>query len=108
MKQVLSNLLSNAIKFTPEGGNIRLSAMLSQRYLELGVADTGQGIPHKDLEQIFGKFNRASNNKRSGTGLGLSLVKQYTELHGGNVSITSEPGKGTLVTIFLPLEGKTQ
>jgi signal transduction histidine kinase len=99
----LFNLISNAIKFTPPGGSIRVEASRSDGDLELTVADTGIGIPSKDQARVFDKFERASpQTPQSGAGLGLSLVKSLVELHGGAVTIESEPGAGTTVRCRLP------
>ena len=107
------NLLTNAIKFTPDGKTITLSArLLSADEVEVAVVDTGGGLDPKSLEKLFEPFftqfdsSRHSSgdfgyNKR-GLGLGLSIVKQFVELHGGRVSAASELGVGTRVTIRLP------
>ncbi len=103
LKQALFNLVSNAIKFTPEGGAIRLEARLDGDNLVLAVADTGVGIPTADQERVFEKFERGNPQARaSGAGLGLSLVKSLIELHGGVVTIESEPGTGTTILCRLP------
>jgi len=103
LKQALFNLISNAIKFTPPGGSIRVEASRSGDALELTVADTGIGIPMQDQARVFDKFERASpQTPQSGAGLGLSLVKSLVELHGGAVTIESEPGAGTTVRCRLP------
>jgi len=103
LKQALFNLISNAIKFTPAGGSVRLDARQDNGDLILCVADTGVGIPAADQERVFEKFERGNPNSRdSGAGLGLSLVKSLIELHGGSVTIASEPGSGTTVLCRLP------
>jgi signal transduction histidine kinase len=111
VQQILTNLLSNAIKFTPEGGRITVNASRdAQGRLELTVADTGVGIADEDREIIFEKFRQApivSGRDRlareySGTGLGLSIVKESCKLLGGEVSFTSELGKGSTFKIVLP------
>jgi PAS domain S-box-containing protein len=108
IKQILLNLLSNAIKFTPRGGSIRLgSARDEQGSAVLSVADTGIGIAEKDIPRILTPFGRLADpmaGSREGLGLGLSLVKKLTELHGGKVTIESTPGQGTTVRIALPPE----
>jgi signal transduction histidine kinase len=111
LKQALFNLVSNAIKFTPPGGAIRLEARFADqpetppeaRDLILAVADTGIGIPASDQGRVFEKFERGNPPTReSGAGLGLSLVKNLIELHGGSVAIESEPGSGTTIVCRLP------
>ncbi|MCB9947900.1 MAG: PAS domain S-box protein [Rhodospirillaceae bacterium] len=107
IKQVLFNLLTNAIKFTPKGGSVVLSAeMLSDQTIALRVTDTGCGIPADQLERVMQPFQQLDNRyarSEGGSGLGLALVKALTSLHAGDVRIESEVGKGTTVTITLPL-----
>jgi signal transduction histidine kinase len=108
MKQVLFNLISNAIKYTPAGGRVTLEARRSGEWIILTVADTGIGIPHDDLERVFGKFERTNAQARqSGAGLGLSLVKSFVELHGGRIEITSTPSQGTRVICYIPIHAAT-
>lgn len=103
MKQVLFNLVGNAIKYTPKGGHITLTARRDQETVRLSVADTGIGIPEVDRQRVFGKFERANANARqAGVGLGLSLVKNFIELHGGRVELVSEINKGTCITCTIP------
>ncbi len=127
-KQILYNLLSNAVKFTPDGGTVTLSMHLvesselqavqmvgampasasvraSVRYLALRVADTGIGIGPDDIRRLFQPFVQLDSGlarKYEGSGLGLALVKQLVELHGGGLSIKSEPGQGSEFTVWLP------
>jgi signal transduction histidine kinase len=111
VKQILLNLVSNAIKFTPEGGRVVISVECVEQRVLLRVADTGIGIPEEDLPRLARPFEQAGtaehNEKRSGTGLGLALVKALTELHGGALRIDSKIGKGTVVTVELPFEPAT-
>ena len=98
LEQVVVNLLENAIKYTPNGGAVRLFAEDDGEYVKVSVADTGIGIPFKDLPRIFERFYRvdeARTREQGGTGLGLSIVKHIIQLHGGIVSVASEPGKGS-------------
>jgi signal transduction histidine kinase len=109
IKQVLLNLVRNAITFTPQGGEITLLARFDGEGLALGVADTGPGIPAEAQKRVFEPFERVHDETgvgpaRRGAGLGLTLVKNIVELHGGHVELESEVGKGTLVTIHLPRE----
>jgi PAS domain S-box-containing protein len=112
IRQVLINLLNNAVKFTPEGGSITLKVTLvsstdatKPNRINIAVIDTGIGIAPYDLQKIFQPFiqvDSALNRKYQGTGLGLSLVKQIVELHGGSVEVSSELGVGSQFTIDLP------
>ncbi|MCZ4281414.1 PAS-domain containing protein [Kiloniella laminariae] len=108
VKQVLINLLSNAVKFTPEGGKIEVSASASrQSGLLLTVRDTGIGIAVKDLKRVMEPFVQAGDSltrKQEGTGLGLHIVGNLMEMHGGTIELESEPGEGTTVTLFFPKE----
>jgi signal transduction histidine kinase len=104
-RQVMLNLLSNAVKFTPDGGRVRVSAVLRDGVVEIAVNDTGVGIPKEDQDLIFEEFRQArgdSAGKREGTGLGLSLTKRLVEAHGGRLWVTSEPGLGSTFTFTLP------
>ena len=104
---ILDNLLSNAVKFTSEGGNIRLSLFYRQEsgLLEICVSDTGAGIPQQDSPYIFQRFFQSPHSgSKEGTGIGLYLVKTYTELHGGSINgVTSEKGKGTSIGLSIPV-----
>ncbi len=105
LKQITLNLLSNAIKFTPAGGSVTLMLEGIGPYLELVVADTGVGIATRDLQRLGRPFEQAgeADQKVQGTGLGLSLVRSLSELHGGRMSLESTLGEGTAVTIRLPV-----
>lgn len=104
---IIDSLLSNAVKFTPEGGSIRLSLFYREEtgLLDICVSDTGIGIPQQDIPYIFQRFFQSPHSgSREGTGIGLYLVKTYTELHGGHINgITSEEGKGTSVGLCIPI-----
>jgi signal transduction histidine kinase len=105
LKQVLLNLISNAINYSREGGVITLSARREGAAAVIAVSDTGLGIPAADIARVFTPFekiNDGRSQRRSGAGLGLSLVKRIVELHGGRVAIDSREGTGTTVTVFLP------
>lgn len=104
IRQVLLNLLNNAIKFTPQGGLIRLGAnTVGQSGIVLWVEDNGMGIPQDEQSSVFERFRAgALRNKRAGAGLGLAMVKNFVELHSGRIELTSEMGKGTKVSCFLP------
>ena len=104
IKQALFNILSNAVKFTPEGGSIRMSAQRQDSDVVITTSDSGIGISAEDQERVFEKFERGSNAeaRRSGAGLGLSLVKSFIELHGGTVELQSVADAGTKVICTLP------
>lgn len=111
LRQIFLNLIDNAIKFTDPGGMIEITANIAAgNRLAVTVADTGIGISAGDIERIVEPFVRvqaAATRNISGTGLGLSLVKSLTELHGGEFAIESEPGRGTRITVELPCAGST-
>ena len=105
IRQVLTNLLSNAIKFSPDGGTIIVSARNTRESVVVRVTDDGIGIPAEAIPQLFDKFFRVDNTetrKISGTGLGLALVKQIIEAHGGQVRVESASGKGSTFSFSLP------
>jgi two-component system phosphate regulon sensor histidine kinase PhoR len=105
LEQVLLNLLDNAIKYTPDGGDVTIQARQEGEKVKVSVSDTGVGIPHKDLPRIFERFYRVDEGRsreQGGTGLGLSIVKHIVQLHGGEITVTSEAGKGSTFTVLLP------
>ena len=108
LKQIFLNLLSNAIKFTPAGGRITLNAGMDDNGgFKFAVTDTGIGIEAEHQARILQPFEQIEdhpNRSRQGTGLGLALSKSLTELHGGELSLESEPGVGTTVTLRFPPE----
>ncbi len=103
--QVLVNLLSNAIKYNQRGGKVRLIASVVDETLTLSVEDTGRGIDGERLKTIFQPFERfdAESQGIEGTGIGLSISRHLTNLMGGNLSVSSTPGKGSVFTLVLPL-----
>ena len=120
IKQILFNLLSNAVKFTPDKGEVTLQARQvtndqfggeaateSKLWLEISVADTGVGISKENIPLLFQSFQQLESpmtKTYEGTGLGLALVKQLTELHGGIVGVESKEGQGSCFTIWLPIK----
>ena len=111
VKQVLLNLLSNAIKFTDQGGQVSISARAEGPRLVIAVEDNGIGISESDLPRIGEAFFQARSGhdrRHDGTGLGLSIVKGLVGLHGGDVDVKSELGKGTRITIRLPFDCEKQ
>jgi signal transduction histidine kinase len=107
IRQVLYNLLSNGIKFTPRGGVVTLSACAAADHVELAVADTGVGIRGEDLGRLFREFERLETaDKTEGTGLGLALARRLVELHGGEIFVESEVGRGSRFVVRLPVLGR--
>ena len=109
LRQVLGNLLDNAIRFTPADGTVRIrldSDGESDRAV-LAVSDTGAGIAAEHMERIFDRFYKVdparTHDRRHSGGLGLPICKAIVERHGGSIGVTSQPGRGTTVTIHLPL-----
>jgi signal transduction histidine kinase len=110
LKQILVHLLSNAVKFTPERGSIELEATLDTggSAVRFTVRDTGIGIAPADLPRLFQRFGQLDaglTRRYGGTGLGLVLVRRFTELHGGRVEVESEPGVGSRFSVVLPISG---
>ena len=105
LESILDNLLSNAVKYTPEEGEITLRLQASDKEVHISVSDTGIGVPRQDQPYVFQRFFQSPKTagKKEGTGIGLYLVKTYTELHGGNVQLSSEENKGTTITLTLPV-----
>ena len=109
LKQVLLNLLSNAVKFTPRGGSIRVFGRAGRdaaghERVQVGVQDTGIGIAKKDLDRLARPFEQVESQlakTQQGTGLGLALTKSLVEMHGGMLTLQSEPGQGTQVSFIL-------
>lgn len=105
LRHILTNLLSNAIKYSPQGGKIHFDLFYLQGEVIFRIQDEGIGIPEMEQENLFTSFQRGSNvGKISGHGLGLSIVKQYVDLHGGEISLISKEGVGTTVIVSLPLK----
>jgi len=108
LKQIMINLLSNAVKFTPEGGKVTVSAAVNGGgELSLTVADTGIGISKENLTAVmtpFGQVDSSLARKHKGSGLGVPLVKELVEMHGGAFTLQSEVGKGTVATVVFPPE----
>jgi len=106
ISQVLRNLLDNAVAHTAKGGTITVTARQQDNYLEVAVADTGEGIPAEDLPDIFERFYRVDKSRAratGGSGLGLTIARRLVEAHGGKIEVQSEPGKGSCFTFTLPV-----
>ena len=105
LRQITLNLISNALKFSPEAGSISVSLFALDGQLVLSVADTGVGIPPEDLKRIGRPYEQAGDalSRAQGTGLGLSLVRALAGLHGGEMTMESQLGEGTVVSVRLPV-----
>ncbi|WP_445637850.1 histidine kinase [Nostoc sp. DSM 114161] len=103
LQQIFSNLMSNAIKYSPDGGTVEFHLIGKESQVIFSIQDWGIGIPMAEQENLFQSFSRASNvDTIPGTGLGLAIAKACVELHGGNITLSSEVGQGTKVTVTLP------
>lgn len=106
IEEVIANLLTNAIKYTPDEGEVAVSAGAERDYVHVAVKDTGFGIAPEDLNRVFDRFYRVKNDQTrmiSGTGLGLAIVKSIVEAHNGRIEVESEPGRGSTFHVFLPV-----
>ena len=109
LQEIIYNLLDNAVKYSQSAGVITLRAAVESDRVRISVSDEGIGIPESDLPRIFERFYRADkarSRELGGTGLGLSIVKHIAQLHGGTAEAQSEPGKGTTISVVLPLRAK--
>jgi PAS domain S-box-containing protein len=107
VRQMLLNLVSNAIKFTPGGGRVDIQLRRVESWVEIAVSDSGIGIAKEDFSRLFTEFQQLDagpGQQQQGTGLGLALTKRFAELHGGQVSVESAPGKGSTFTLRLPYQ----
>lgn len=105
IERITANLLSNALKFTPQGGRVVIALQHDNVILELSVADTGPGIGANMRDRLFGRFEQGESATRPGvrgSGVGLSLVKELVEAHGGTVTVESEPGHGSVFRVRIP------
>jgi len=106
IERIILNLLSNAIKFTPIGGKIYVNIKRSESHVIISVKDTGPGIPSNFHSKIFERYKQTNNSltrENEGSGIGLSLVKSFIELHNGNIRLISEEGNGSEFIIELPI-----
>ena len=111
LSQILYNLTDNAIKYSPDGGLITVSLKREDNCLVWRVRDNGEGIPEDDQAHIFERFYRvdkARSRETGGTGLGLSIVKQLVSMHGGEITVHSEPGQGSEFKVLFPQEGEEE
>jgi len=106
IEKVLINLIGNALKFTPKGGSVFVRWALEPEYVRVSVEDTGPGIPEEAQDRLFDRFVQADDSgsrQHGGTGIGLSLVKEITELHGGTVKAANRPAGGAAFSFTIPL-----
>ncbi|WP_417203490.1 two-component system histidine kinase PnpS [Acetoanaerobium sticklandii] len=107
IQQVIINLLTNAIKYTPENGNIRISAQVVDKNAIFEVQDSGIGIPKEDIKRIFERFYRVDKGRsraQGGTGLGLSIAHNIIKQHKGSIKVSSELEKGSVFTVYFPVD----
>jgi len=106
-QRAVGNLVANAIRYTPRGGRVRITAARDNGQLRIDVSDTGMGIPPDDLPRVFDRFyraDRARSTANGNVGLGLAIVKSIVTLHGGTIAADSAPGRGTRMSINLPVD----
>lgn len=111
LKQVLLNLVDNALKYTPPGGEVTLSLTKDENWVRVAVRDTGIGIAAENIPNLFDRFYRvdkARSRDAGGTGLGLAIAKSVVDAHGGKITVESDPGKGSVFTVWLPLPNSKQ
>ncbi|WP_202807370.1 hybrid sensor histidine kinase/response regulator [Synechocystis sp. PCC 7509] len=105
LQHILTNLLSNALKYSPSGGTVHFDLTFQAKTVTFQIKDSGIGIPKSDFLKLFQPFHRAENtDKIPGTGLGLAIVKKCVEVYGGQISVQSEIGIGSVFTAILPLQ----
>jgi signal transduction histidine kinase len=100
--QLLSNLVANALKFTPQGGQVTLSAAAESGAVVISIADTGPGIPLHERGHVFDRFWQGAHARDAGVGLGLSIARGIAEAHGGTLPAEDNPGGGALFRLRLP------
>lgn len=106
LQQVLNNVLSNAFKYSPENGDVHFSVTADDDAVRIAITDKGMGMTPEQVANVFERFYRADKSGAiPGSGLGMSLVREIISIHGWDIGIDSEPGRGTTVTIVIPLAG---
>jgi signal transduction histidine kinase/DNA-binding response OmpR family regulator len=104
LEQIIHNLLQNAFRYTPKGGGVSLTCHQHDSKLKIVVSDTGPGIPEAFRERVFERFFKVDVNNHEGTGIGLSLVKDYTTALGGSVELNENPGGGSIFQVYIPVD----
>jgi signal transduction histidine kinase len=107
MEYACYNLLTNAVKYSPQRTEVRVSGWRDDGHIRIAVKDQGIGMDQKEVKQVFQKFYRtkkAEESGEAGTGIGLSIVQQILEQHGGRIEVTSEPGVGSCFTVVVPVQ----
>jgi signal transduction histidine kinase/DNA-binding response OmpR family regulator len=104
LEKIVVNLLSNAFKYTPEKGTVSVIVEMEDSRLRLSVEDNGPGIAKKELDKVFDRFYQVEGTEDRGTGIGLALVKELVDLYRGQISVSSEPGKGSRFRVSLPID----
>lgn len=104
LEKIFTNLLGNAFKYTPEQGTVSVNITAEENRLRLIVEDNGPGIPKKELDKVFDRFYQVEGTEDKGSGIGLALVKELVELYRGQISVSSEPGKGSRFRVSLPMD----
>jgi signal transduction histidine kinase len=106
--QVLNNLLGNAVKYSPDGGMVTIRTITGPKSVSVTIEDHGVGMQPEEIERVFDKFYRVDVPipLTTGLGLGMSIVKQIIDDHGGEITISSVHGEGTTVTFALPITGR--
>lgn len=109
-ERVITNLISNAVKYTPEGGDVWIATQLHGRYAQLSIKDNGYGIPAHELPYIFDRYSRVKGHRSLavGTGLGLAVVKNLVESHGGDITVESQEDIGSTFTVHFPVKLPTK
>ena len=103
LERIVFNLIANAFKFTPQGGTVTVGMEADGKQVTVSVRDTGRGIPREELSQVFDQFFRSEEANPSGSGIGLALAKMFVDMHGGEIRVESEQGKGTAFIFSLPV-----
>lgn len=106
LEKIFTNVLANAFKYTPEQGTVSVNVIIEENRLRLSVEDNGPGIAKKELDKVFDRFYQVEGTGDKGSGIGLALVKELVDLYRGQISVSSEPGKGSRFRISLPMEKK--
>ena len=104
LEKIFTNLLGNAFKYTPEQGAVSINITMEENRLRLLIEDNGPGIPKKELDKVFDRFYQVEGTEDKGSGIGLALVKELVELYRGQISVSSEPGKGSRFRVSIPMD----